>query len=104
MAPESAAIIASMEIRVSHLPSSADLSANFAIREAVFQKEDGIPRSEDIDGNDSAAEQFLAYAGDTPVGTARYRLKDGGYPKIERVAVLPGYRGAGVGTAIMHKI
>jgi len=43
---------------------------------------------------------FLAFVGDTAVGSARYRLfPDHAY--AERIAVLPAHRGCGVAVAIM---
>lgn len=93
-----------MNIRVEHLKPGADLKLLFAVREAVFNGEDNIPVSLDFDGRDEAAEQFAAYDGDTVIGTARYRIIERGIAKVERVAVLPQYRGKQVGNAIMAKL
>ncbi len=90
-----------MNIKVEHLGRGADLSPLFAVRKQVFNDEDGVPKSHDFDGRDEAAEQFVAYDGENAIGTARYRLIDDGIAKVERVAVLPGYRGKQVGMQVM---
>jgi GNAT superfamily N-acetyltransferase len=43
---------------------------------------------------------FLAFTGDTVIGSARYRLFPD-YAYAERIAVLPGHRGRGVAVALM---
>ncbi|RME29380.1 MAG: GNAT family N-acetyltransferase [Deltaproteobacteria bacterium] len=92
----------------------SELDACFRIRRAVFIEEQSVPEALELDGLDGQATQFLAewrvdtrgYVDDgwEPVGTARLRVvSDGEQPvgKAERVAVLPGFRGRGVGQALM---
>ena len=76
----------------------------FAIRYAVFVEGQGVSESEEMDGRDEAAIQFLARDGDTAVGTARLREPDPGVGKVERVAVLDDYRGDGWGRRIMETV
>ena len=85
------------------LPGSSTEAAH-AIRAAVFQTEQGISPTDDYDGLDSTAEQFLALDVGKAIGTARYRLLDNQTAKVERVAVLPDQRGNKVGQAIMGAI
>lgn len=68
-----------------------------AIREAVFIKEQGVPPELEYDGLDDTAAHVLAFVGEQPVGTGRV-LDDG---HIGRIAVLPEYRGKGVGARIV---
>jgi len=51
----------------------------------------------------SAFGAFLAFSGDTAVGSARFRLSPG-YVYAGRVAVLPAYRGQGIAGALMAAI
>jgi predicted GNAT family N-acyltransferase len=76
----------------------ADRDAIESVRRRVFIDEQGIPESEEWDDTDPVARHVLAIAGKRDVvGTGR--LEPTG--KIGRVAVLPQYRGTGVGSAIM---
>ncbi len=69
-----------------------------SVRRRVFVEEQGIPESEEMDDMDPACRHALAYSatGDL-AGTGR--LAPSG--KIGRIAVLPGYRRAGIGAAIV---
>lgn len=68
------------------------------VRRRVFIEEQGVPESEEWDAADPTARHVLAIDGKRDaVGTGR--LEPCG--KIGRVAVLPRYRGAGIGEAIM---
>ncbi|HET7204323.1 MAG TPA: GNAT family N-acetyltransferase [Steroidobacteraceae bacterium] len=75
------------------------------VRRAVFIEEQRIPEHEEWDDVDPVATHVLAYvisatAKRDLVGTGR--LEPTG--KIGRVAVLPQYRGAGAGLAIMRRL
>lgn len=75
-----------------------DEAAIRAIRDAVFVRELGIPAELEWDGLDTECAHLLAYdmAG-KPIGTARLQA-DG---HIGRMAVLPDWRGRGVGGALL---
>ena len=75
-----------------------DREALQSVRRRVFVEEQGIPESEEWDDVDPVARHVLVLAKNRePVGTGR--LEPTG--KIGRVAVLPQYRGTGVGSLIM---
>jgi predicted GNAT family N-acyltransferase len=68
------------------------------IRRQVFIVEQRVPESEEWDDRDAAALHVLAVAGKRDaVGTAR--LEDTG--KIGRVAVMPEWRGRGIGASLV---
>ena len=73
-----------------------------AIRSAVYMAEQCCPYAEEFDGNDFAgATHLIARADDDPAGCLRVRwFAD--FFKIERVSVLPRYRGGGVALALME--
>lgn len=69
-----------------------------SIRKAVFVDEQGIDPALEWDGRDETSAHFLAYDMDgNPVATVR--LLDDGH--IGRLAVLPGSRGQGIGSALL---
>ena len=75
-----------------------DRAALQSVRRSVFIVEQGIPEAEEWDDIDPVAVHVLVLAQNRDVvGTGR--LEPTG--KIGRVAVLPQYRGAGVGSLIM---
>ncbi|OHV09945.1 GNAT family N-acetyltransferase [Kushneria phosphatilytica] len=71
-----------------------------AIRRRVFIEEQGVSESEEIDGLDPDCMHFLLYMDDAPAGTARL-LPDG---HIGRVALLPEWRGYGLGLQLMQAV
>jgi predicted GNAT family N-acyltransferase len=69
-----------------------------AVRRAVFIDEQGVPEAMEWDADDEGALHFLAELADgTPVGCARL-LPDG---HVGRMAVLPPWRGQGIGRALL---
>ncbi|NJK39379.1 MAG: GNAT family N-acetyltransferase [Oscillatoriales cyanobacterium RM1_1_9] len=72
------------------------------IRDQVFVAEQGIDPRLEFDGMDDRAKHFLAYSQAQPIGTVRVRNWSENTAKIERLAVLPAFRGQGIGTQIME--
>jgi predicted GNAT family N-acyltransferase len=71
------------------------------IRFTVFVSEQKVPEEIELDAMDPVSVHALAYdARGTAVGTGRL-LPDG---HIGRMAVLPAYRGSGVGTALLQAL
>ncbi len=76
----------------------------FIIRTSVFVEEEEVSQDDEYDGFDHLANHYLAWYGETPAGTARWRRLNKGSFRLERFAVLPPYRRKGVGTALMEAI
>jgi predicted GNAT family N-acyltransferase len=74
------------------------------VRRTVFIEEQHVPEEEEIDEFDQEATHFVLYDEGKPVGAGRFRIVDQGLGKIERICVLPQYRGRGAGKLIMEKI
>ncbi len=89
-----------LSVNIAHLPD--DWAPICAIRQAVFQQEQGVAEALEFDGLDDEAVQFLAYLDDRPVGTARIRFLSQSTAKLERLAVLLDARKQGVGQQIMQ--
>lgn len=82
-----------------------DLDAAFSIREQVFVNEQHVPRHEEYDEHDRTdAAHYLARAADgMPCGAARWRPTAHGV-KLERFAVLAGYRNQQAGAALLAEV
>jgi predicted GNAT family N-acyltransferase len=86
--------------------SDAARAACFAVRRAVFIEEQAIPEAEewdDHDAPDAACRHYLAGSVAAPAGTARL-IPQGDIAKIGRVAVLPAFRGTGLGRRLMRRL
>jgi len=71
------------------------------IRETVFVREQQVPLDMEWDDLDQACVHVLAFDSDgAPIGTGRL-LPDG---RIGRMAVLPAWRGKGVGGALLTEL
>ncbi|KPQ15323.1 MAG: putative acyltransferase [Rhodobacteraceae bacterium HLUCCO18] len=90
-----------MRIRIAG--DDASRQAAFDIRRRVFIEEQEIPEAEEWDDADATCTHFLAMDGDRPAGTARL-IAAGGIAKIGRVAVLPEFRGTGLGRELMAHV
>lgn len=77
-----------------------DLAACVALRRAVFIEEQAVPEDVEQDGRDGEAQHVLAMLDGVPVGCGRI-LTEGATGKIGRVCVLRGYRGQGIGLALV---
>jgi predicted GNAT family N-acyltransferase len=89
------------EIVISIVSWSDRRAELLAIRRAVFIEEQKVPESIEIDGRDPDCYHVLACDEDGgPIGTARMDRSG----KIGRMAVLPQYRGLGVGTKMLKAI
>jgi predicted GNAT family N-acyltransferase len=86
-------------IRIREASWPADRVDLEAVRCEVFVKEQNVPRSLEFDGLDATALHWLALTPEEePVGTLRL-LPNG---QIGRMAVLPAYRGRGIGSRLLH--
>ena len=82
-----------------------------AIRTRVFVEEQACPPDEEWDAFDDwaggAARHFVLFVGDAPAATARWRVAehDGhAVAKLERFAVLPAFRGRGLGRTLVARV
>lgn len=80
---------------VSMVRTLDDYQKAMAIRALTYLGEQDCPYDEEYDGNDLCASHVLAYLNGQPIATLRLRWFSG-FGKIERVSVLPPYRGSGV--------
>lgn len=78
------------------------LDEGFAIRRKVFVDEQHCPADLEYQ-NDDVSTHFLAKCNGVPCGAARWRKTENGI-KLERFAVLPEYRGKGVGAHLVKAV
>lgn len=91
-------------LTVHYIGNKEELLQNaFHIRELVFVEEQHVPKEEEYDEFETSSRHFLAYYGDTPCGTARWRYTEKGI-KLERFAVLAEFRSKKVGSALLQSL
>jgi predicted GNAT family N-acyltransferase len=76
----------------------------FDVRRKVFVEEQGVPLHIELDEFDDSAVHFIGYELEQPIAAARIREIGMGVGKIERVGVLPEYRGQHVGLLMMNEM
>jgi len=86
--------------------SWAELSdAARLVRTDVFIKEQGIPEAEEWDDLDALCSHVVAYNSQgEPIATARLLPSQHGIAKIGRMAVLPTWRGQGIGALMLQRL
>ena len=92
------------EFSIGEAGGPAGMADCLAIRRQVFCLEQGVSEDLEIDGRDPESRHFLLRIDGRAVGTARTRQIEPGVAKIERVAILAGLRGGGLGTALMRHV
>ena len=74
----------------------------YAIRRRVFIEEQHVPEEIELDADDAQAFHVLATLGGDAIGCGRMLDHGDGEVKIGRMAVVPQFRGAGVGRDILR--
>jgi len=74
----------------------------YAIRRRVFIEEQHVPEEIELDADDAQAFHALATLGGDAIGCGRMLDHGDGEVKIGRMAVVPQFRGAGVGRDILR--
>ena len=92
--------VAMKEFSYKLVENENELRGAFEVRRRVFVDEQGIAEELDFDGNDGKALQMVVKDGAEVVGTARVRFLDAKQAKLERMAVLDGFRRMGIGREI----
>lgn len=90
------------EVHIYWVHDRDEMRGALELREQVFCGEQGVPRSEELDGLDEAALHLLARAPDTEqvIGTLRLLLT-GEKAKIGRVAVRGDWRRRGIASRML---
>ncbi len=90
------------EIAVRWIAGQSELEQAFALREAVFYGEQGVPREEEFEGLDEEALHVVALAPEDQrvIGTLRL-LIDGARAKVGRVVVQRDWRGRGIASRML---
>ena len=91
-----------MDYTVRFASTTQDRDAAFALRRAVFEIEQNVPRPLDRDAHDSNADHVVAFGPDGRcVGTGRIVRLDHRACQIGRQATAADFRGRGVGAAVL---
>jgi predicted GNAT family N-acyltransferase len=89
-------------IAVKKAIEEADLKHVYRIRSKVFVEEQQCPPEFEWEHEEESI-HFLATVDGVAAGTARWRRTEEGY-KLQRFAVLKGFRGKGVGLALVKAV
>jgi predicted GNAT family N-acyltransferase len=81
-----------------------DMDRAFAIRLEVFVREQGIPADTDFDNKDRQAHHVLVSSAGSGVATGRVLVSDSGEAVLARIAVLPDFRGHGLGRIVVREL
>ncbi|RWR05536.1 GNAT family N-acetyltransferase [Siminovitchia fortis] len=90
-------------MRVILAGTDSQLQDAFSIRKKVFVEEQQVPVEIEIDEHENNSAHFVLYDGEKPAGAGRFRILDD-KGKVERICILPEYRGKGAGNQIMAAI
>jgi|SRR5579862_824991 len=97
--PDRRVLSSRFETRIAATPD--DLAKVFAIRAAVFMSEQNCPYEEEYDGNDFTSTHILGFVEGQPAAVLRIRYF-ADFVKIERLAVLPRFRGSRIAFAVVE--
>jgi predicted GNAT family N-acyltransferase len=90
-------------VNIIKVSTKDELKEAFDIRKIVFVEEQNVPEEEEIDQFEDEAQHFVLYDDYDAIGAGRFRVVEG-KGKVERICVLPPYRGKGAGKVIMDAI
>lgn len=76
----------------------------FDVRRKVFVEEQGVPLNLELDELDNTSDHFVVYSNTIPIGAGRIRETSPLTGKVERVCILPEYRGLHLGKLIMQTL
>ena len=91
-------------ISIKEISTAKELEQAHRIREQVLEGEQGFPHEINIDGLDPSASHVLMFDGDLPIATARLTISAEGVGRMARIAILPAYRGRGLGARLVRGI
>lgn len=91
-----------MTVTVTKISDPATLQRAFDIRVKVFVDEQGVDRDLEYEHEEEST-HFIALVDGEEAGTARWRKTEKGI-KLERFAVLPDFRSAGVGRELVKAV
>lgn len=94
-----------MTVRIRKYSRQLAPNTIWSIRQKVFVEEQNVPPELEWDDTDEIADHFLAVLPDnTPVGVARLFSTLGETGHIGRMAILPEFRGRGIGEAMLRHL
>jgi predicted GNAT family N-acyltransferase len=92
-------------VRIELMPWENARAEASRIRLKVFVEEQGVPRDIELDERDVECVHALAYEESKVVGTGRLvPPAEGAASQVGRMAVLPEFRGRGVGSRILEEL
>lgn len=90
------------QLAVHPIRSDSDRAGAYEVRRKVFVQEQGVPEELEMDAIDDTAIHLVAALPQRVIGTARLFPGHGRSWHVGRVAVLPEWRGHGIGERLMR--
>lgn len=90
-------------IEIRKITTDEDLQQAFRVRRIVFMEEQMVSEADEFDGFEDNSVHYMGLYDQVPCGAARWRKTNEGI-KLERFAVLPEFRGKGVGYALVDQV
>jgi predicted GNAT family N-acyltransferase len=94
--------VARLSVKIFAIESPADMARAYAIRRRVFIEEQRVPEEIELDADDALAFHVLATVSGDAIGCGRMLDHGDSEVKIGRMAVLPQFRGTGIGRDILR--
>lgn len=88
---------------IKKVTTNEELALAFQIRKLIFVKEQGVAPEIELDEYDAICDHILILDDNNPIATGRIREIDG-KAKLQRICVLPNYRGKGVGKLVIENL
>lgn len=92
------------EVLIKIATTLEELAEAHRIRKTVFVEEQEIPAHLDADGLDDSAVHVLCWLEGEVVATGRLVIPEPGRGVLARIAVLPDFRGKGLGALVVKKL
>ena len=94
-------MIKNKNLKVRLIKNKKELGKVLTIREIIFIKEQKVSKEIEVDGLDKISKHIIVFYKAKPIGCARIRFV-GKKAKLERIALLKGYRSKGIGKILMY--
>ncbi|MFC4353649.1 GNAT family N-acetyltransferase [Chryseomicrobium palamuruense] len=91
-------------IQAKQVSTEQEYQDALAIRRRVFTFEQGVPPHLELDEFEEDAVHFVVYEEDHPIGAGRFRKYADHVAKVERICILPDFRGRHLGNLLMNEI
>lgn len=91
-------------VQAKRVSTTAEYQDALSIRRRVFIEEQGVPPHLELDEFEKEAVHFVVYDDEQAIGAGRFRTYEDHVAKVERICILPEFRGRHLGNLLMDEI